>query len=257
MTETMNKRLVLIVGESGMGKSASLQTLRNQERVVYLNCESGKDLPFPNKFFKVNISDPEIIPSIFDVMNPGGEQNANFDTIVIDTLTFMMDMYESVHVIGSANTMAAWGNYNQFFKNLMQQKVTPSDKAVLFLAHTKEEYDEKAMGFKRYVPVKGALKERGIEAFFSIVVAAKRMEMKALEPYIEMQKALPEDQRLLRITEDDEDLGYKHVFQTRPTKQTTGDRIRAPMGLFSKAQTFMDNDSQLLLDHLRHYYNNN
>lgn len=255
MTDNMNKRLVLIAGESGMGKSASLMGLRNPERVVYLNCESGKDLPFPNKFYKINVTDPELIPQIFDVMNPGGDQNANFDTIVIDTLTFMMDMYESVHVIGSSNTMAAWGNYNQFFKNLMQDKVASSDKAVLFLAHTKEEYDEKLMGFKRYVPVKGSLKERGIEAFFSIVVAAKRMEMKQLESYIELQKALPEDQRLLRITEEDEDLGYKHVFQTRPTKQTTGDRIRSPMGLFSKGQTFMDNNAQLLLDHLHRYYN--
>ncbi|MNE86862.1 hypothetical protein D3C80_1839960 [compost metagenome] len=56
------------------------------------------------------------------------------------------------------------------------------------------------------------------------------------------------------ITDEDKELGYKHVFQTRPTKTTTGERIRSPMGMFSRDQTFMDNDAQLLLDHLNRYY---
>jgi site-specific recombinase XerC len=89
------------------------------------------------------------------------------------------------------------------------------------------------------------LKGNGVEAYFSTVVAAKKVDLKTLEAY---------KSDLLTITEEDRELGYKHVFQTRPTKTTTGERIRSPMGMFSRAQTFMDNDCQLLLDHLHEFY---
>ena len=98
---------------------------------------------------------------------------------------------------------------------------------------------------KTSVPIKGSLKNNGIESYFSTVVAAKKMSIKDLSPY---------SSSILNITEDEKDLGYKHVFQTRPTKNTTGERIRSPMGLFTKDQTFMDNDAQLLLDHLTDFY---
>ncbi|TJX17778.1 MAG: hypothetical protein E5W21_35310 [Mesorhizobium sp.] len=61
---------------------------------------------------------------------------------------------------------------------------------------------------------------------------------------------------LLTITDEDRELGFKHVFQTRITKETTGERIRSPMGMFTKEQTFIDNDCQLLLDHLAKFYAN-
>jgi hypothetical protein len=47
-----NDNLVLIVGKSSHGKSASLMGLKNPEGVMYLNCEAGKKLPFPAKFMK-------------------------------------------------------------------------------------------------------------------------------------------------------------------------------------------------------------
>ncbi|MNN50710.1 hypothetical protein D3C81_1653100 [compost metagenome] len=101
------------------------------------------------------------------------------------------------------------------------------------------------MEMKTSVPIKGALKGNGVEAYFSTVVAAKKVELKLLDKY---------QSDLLIITDEDKELGYKHVFQTRPTKTTTGERIRSPMGMFSRDQTFMDNDAQLLLDHLNRYY---
>ena len=36
-----NDHLVLIAGESGTGKSASLVNLKDPQNVMYLNCESG------------------------------------------------------------------------------------------------------------------------------------------------------------------------------------------------------------------------
>ena len=83
------------------------------------------------------------------------------------------------------------------------------------------------------------------EAYFTTVVAAKRVTLKELEKY---------SSGLLTITEDDQELGFKHVFQTRLTKGTTGDRIRAPFGMFSREETYVDNDVQALLDRLDEFY---
>jgi len=116
---------------------------------------------------------------------------------------------------------------------------------VIITAHVKDELDEKAMEIKTSVPIKGSLKNNGVEAYFSTVVAAKKMTLKELAGY---------SSALLNITDEEKDLGYKHVFQTRPTKNTVGERIRSPMGLFDKSQTYMDNDAQTLLDHLTAFY---
>lgn len=241
MTKSQNDQLVLIAGESGTGKSACLMNLPNPERVMYLNCEAGKRLPFRSKFKSFIITDPYQVHEAFDhALN-----NSDFDVIVIDTLTFLMDMYESMYVVNSSNGQQAWGQFAQFFKTLMQEKVASSDKSVIILAHTRTDLDDKAMEMRTAVPIKGALKNNGIEAYFSTVVATKKITLKELEPYAS---------DLLHISDQDIMLGYKHVFQTQLTKTTIGERIRSPMGLFSREQTFMDNDAALLLQHLHDYY---
>lgn len=241
MTQNINDQLMLVAGESGTGKSSSLMNLPNQERVMYLNCESGKRLPFRNKFKSFTITDPIQVLEAFDHAN----NNPDFDVIVLDTLTFLMDMYETQYVLAATDTMKGWSNYGQFFKQLMQDKVASSDKSVIILAHTRSEHDSVNMEMKVNVPIKGALKNNGIEAYFSTVVATKKVSLKDLEPF---------SSDLLNITEQDKMLGFKHVFQTQMTKSTLGERIRSPMGLFTPQQTYTDNDCGMLLKHLEHYY---
>lgn len=238
---SVNDHLVLISGESGTGKSACLMNLPNHERVMYLNCESGKRLPFRNQFKQFVITDPYEVHDGFDF----AQNNPDFDIIVVDTLTFMMDMFESQYVLPAADTQKAWGDYQQFFKRLMQEKVAASDKAVIFLGHTRAEYDPKALEMKVAVPIKGALKNNGIESYFSTVVSTKKIDLKDLEDF---------ESDLLHITPQDEAVGYKHVFQTQITKETIGERIRSPMGMFSQKETYMDNDAALLLTRLEEYY---
>lgn len=245
MTDPVNEQLILISGESASGKSASLRNIRNQERWIYLNCESGKRLPFRNNFQSFTIVDPYQIFDAFTETAPGGSLHDQIDGIVIDTITFMMDMFESVHVIPSSDTQRAWGAYQQFWKKLMQEYVASSDKSVICLGHTRSDYDEGAMAMRTAVPVKGALKNNGLESYFSTVVSTKKVPVKELEKY---------GSDLLNIEEEDQILGYKHVFQTQLTKETVGERIRSPMGMFTRAQTYMDNDAQLLLDHLANFY---
>ena len=235
-------QLVLIVGYSTQGKSASLRNIRNQERWVYLNTESGKRLPFKNKFNRINITDPMDVIAFMDECIENKDQ---VDGIIIDSMTFLMDMFESLYVIGSANTMAGWSAYQQFFKTVMQQKVAAFGKPVIIIAHVKDELDEKNQEMKTAVPIKGALKNQGVEAYFTTVVAAKKIPVKELEKY---------GSKMLVITDEERELGYKHVFQTRITKGTTGERIRSPMGMFERSETYIDNDAQVLLDHLTEFY---
>lgn len=241
-----NTQLALVSGESGTGKSASLMNLRNQERWMYLNCEAGKRLPFRNRFNEFRISDPYEVHEGFDAATEGGELADDIDGVIIDTSTYLMDMFETQYVVRSTNTMQGWSDFNQFWKTLLQEKVVLIDKPVLILAHTKSVYNEKTLDFNVQVPVKGALQNNGIESYFSTVVSTKKISLKDLKEY---------KNSLLTITEEDEMLGYKHVFQTRLTKDTIGERIRSPIGLFSRDETFINNDCQLLLDRLNEFYN--
>lgn len=242
MSET-NDQLVLICGYSTTGKSASLRNIPNQEKWMYLNTEAGKRLPFKNKFQNFRIEDPYQVIEAFDFATGNDE----VDGIIIDSITFLMDMYETMYVLSAANTMKAWGDFSQFFKTIMQQKVTAFGKPVVITAHVLDVLDEKAKEMKTSVPIKGSLKNNGIEAYFSTVVAAKRISIKDLEAY---------KSSLLNITDEERELGYKHVFQTRPTKTTVGERLRSPMGMFTKEQTYMDNDAAVLLHHLHEFYSN-
>lgn len=127
----------------------------------------------------------------------------------------------------------------------MQQYVSQSTKAVIFTAHTKTTYNESALAMETKVPIKGSLANQGIEAYFSCVLATKKVKIKDLEGY---------ENGLLTITDRERALGFKHVFQTNVTATTVQERIRSPMGLFSDAETFIDNDIALVIKRLQDYY---
>lgn len=240
-----NNQLVLISGQSGAGKSASLRNIRDQQRWGYMNCEAGKRLPFKNTFKSAVVTDPYQVWGTFDYAIAHPDE---FDGLIIDTSTFLMDMFETQYIINSADTQKGWSNYAQFWKTLMQEKVAEwgkLKKATLILAHTRSELNEAAMQMEVSVPVKGALKNQGIEAYFSTVVSPKKIQVMELEKF---------KNSMLNIDDEDRELGFKHVFQTRITKGTTGERIRSPMGLFKKEETYIDSDAQVLLDHLKAYY---
>ena len=241
MTQQVNDHLLLICGKSATGKSASLMNLENPQGVMYFNCESGKKLPFKTKFKEFTISDPLDVYAGF----LKAEEMPEIHTIVVDSLSLLMEMFESVYVVGSANTMAQWGAYSQYFKNLMQQYVAKSTKNVIFTAHTVDSLNESEMVMETKIPVKGSLKGVSLEAYFSVIVYAKKVGLKALKDF---------KTDLLVITPEEEALGYKHVYQCRLTKETVNERIRGPMGMFSQQETYTDNDAQKLINRLQEYY---
>lgn len=236
-----NRNLVLIGGKSAAGKTASLRNLKDPKGVLYLNCEAGKELPFAGGFRVKTITHPSQVPAIFTK----AEDTPAIHTIVIDSLTYLMDMYESQLVLPAANGMKAWGDYAQFFKNMMQQQVAASRLNIIFLAHTSDVLNEGDMIMETMVKVKGSLMNQGIESYFNNVITAKKIPLTELEG---------QESSMLNITEEEEMLGFKYVFQTRLTKKTVNERIRGPLAMWSTKEVFIDNDLQMVLDHLHTYY---
>jgi len=239
-----NTNLVLIGGKSATGKSACLADIRLPEGVMYLNCENNKRLPFKSKFNEYTVTDPMQVYEAFT----HAETQANIHTIVIDSLTYLMDMYESLYVLPHAGTkkgMSAWGEYAQFLKQLMSQYVATSTKNIVFLAHTSDVINEADMINETLVKVKGSLMNQGVESFFSTVVSSKKVPTSKLDGF---------KSPYLNFTEEEEMLGFKYVFQTRLTKDTVNERMRSPMGMWDVKETFIDNNVQHIFDRLHDYY---
>ncbi len=237
----MNNNLVLLCGKSATGKSASLQMLKNPEGVMYLNCENNKKLPFKSKFKEFTITDPTDVPDAIDSV----QDNDKIHTIVIDSLTYLMDMFESTKVLTSTNTMKAWGQYAQFMKNMMAQNVANSNKNIIFIAHTSDIFNESEMVNETMVKVKGSLMNTGVESYFSTVIACKKVPLKNLEDYKSPMLSYNDEEKLLE---------YKYVYQTKLTKDTVNERIRSPMRMWDTQETFIDNNLQHILDRLHEYY---
>ena len=249
----MNNHLVLIGGLSGTGKSTSLMGIENQERWAYMNCEAGKKLPFRSKFKEAVVTNPDQVPDSISQITG----NENFDGGIVDSLSFLMEMYESQRVLTSSNTMQEWSNYAQFFKNMMQGPVAKSDKTIIFTTHVDDIFDDEGNRSSQAV-VKGSLKKLSIESFFSCVVATKAIKVTQLEKELTDMGYKPDENGnwndLLTITPKERRLNLKYVFQTDKTAKTLHERIRSPLGLFEENELYIDNNVQFLHNRLNEYY---
>jgi hypothetical protein len=127
----VNDQMALISGKSGTGKSLSLRNIPDQDKWFYLNTEAGKRLPFKNDFQNFRIEQPYQVHEAFAHFTDNDDIHGG----IVDSVTFMMDMFETQFIYGNANTQKAWGDYQQFFKKLMQELVVRFSKPVLMTAH--------------------------------------------------------------------------------------------------------------------------
>lgn len=238
-----NKNIVLIVGKSTTGKSTSLMGLENQEGVMFLNCEANKELPFPHKFQSYTITDPMQVLEAFD----HAETDPNIHTIVIDSLTFLMDMFETMYVQTATDTRTAWGEYLQFYNILTQQKMASSTKRIAVIAHTADVLNETDNVREVRVKVKGAIMNKGVEASFTTILATKKAPIEKIGDY--------ENDLLQPVGEGyTDDQGYRHVFQTNPTKETVNETMRTPLMMFNKKETFIDNNLENVFKRIESFY---
>ena len=235
-----NDHLILVCGKSATGKSASLMDMDKPEGVMYLNCENGKKLPFKSAFKELIVVDPDQVYQAFTE----AEAMPEIHTIIIDSLTYLMDMYEGTKVLNAANSMKAWGDYAQFWKILMSQVVAVSTKNVVFMAHTSDVLNEAEMINETLVKVKGSLMNQGIESYFTNVISTKKLPLSKIK----------DKNSLFTTTPLEEQLGFKYVFQTSLTKETVNERIRSPMGMWKTDETYINNNLQNVIDRLHEYY---
>lgn len=100
----MANHLVMICGFPASGKSSSLMYLQNPEGVLYIGTESNKPLPFPDKFKKIKngLENPNQIFDLFASI----EENPDIHTIVIDSINFLMDMFETMNIYRAKDSRA-------------------------------------------------------------------------------------------------------------------------------------------------------
>jgi hypothetical protein len=237
---SQNKHIVLIMGKPNTGKSTSLMNLHNQDKMVYLNTDL-KDLPFKNKFVKnVEVSDAlDVLQYIGEI-----EQSPQVEGAVIDTITFLMSMYERQYVNNAVNGQKAWGDYGNFYKEFIHL-IKSGTKDYAILAHEDSFLNEQSMQMESRVPVKGSVGRIGVEADFTTILSTKQIPIKKLEGITNA---------LLHITDAEREDGVKYVFVTRVTKESIGEKMRSAIGLWSRDELYIDNDLNQVFQRLREYY---
>ena len=77
------------------------------------------------------------------------------------------------------------------------------------------------------------------------MIATKKVPLKILKDF---------KNKYLNITPEDEVLGYKHVFQTRLTKESVSERLRGPMGMWDQQETYIDNNIAYVMERINEFY---
>jgi hypothetical protein len=218
-----NRNMIMIASKPATGKTASLRNM-DKEKTVYLNID-GKRVPFPKEFkHSVQIDDIQtLLPTLQQI-----EDSEEVEFVVIDTLNFAMDMFETQLVVTARDTQKAWGEYGQFYKRLIAG-IKASKKKWVVLAHNKDIYNEDEMAIETKVPVAGKIGARGVEADFETILNSVKIK-------------------------DDSPKGFSYKFQTQLTKDTLNLNIRHPMGMWSDEELYIDNDITLVFDKIEEYY---
>lgn len=239
---SQNKNIVLIMGKPNTGKTSSLRNL-NQESMVYLNTDL-KETPFRDKFLSsVEVSDAQDILAYIQQI----EEEPAATGAVLDTLTFLMAMYERQYVVPFAGTktgQSAWGDYGNFYREFIHA-IKAGTKDYAILAHEETTLNEQAMSMESRVPIKGAVGKVGVEADFTTILTTMQIPVSKLEKH---------ENDLLTITDAEKEDGVKYVFCTRVTKETAGSKMRSAMGLWDRSELYIDNDLDLVFKRLREYY---
>ena len=82
-----------------------------------LNCDL-KELPFKSKFaVNVEVSDAYAVLDYIDEI----EQQPGVEGGVLDTITFLMSMFERQYVNTAKDTQKAWGQYGNFYRDLIHR----------------------------------------------------------------------------------------------------------------------------------------
>ena len=135
-----NNKIVLVMGPPSTGKTTSLLKMANTPGVVYINTDL-KAVPF--KITKggmkhIEVSDPMDIHRAIEQI----EGMDDVHTVVLDTVTYLMEQYESQYVQTSDDTRAAWGGYSNFYRTFMHE-IKAGTKNYIILSHQASDFNER------------------------------------------------------------------------------------------------------------------
>lgn len=235
-----NNLVIAVCGLAGNGKSTSLESIPNQNSWLYLNCETNKPLPFSHNFKEVVITNP----SQLSKMIKSGADNPKCEGIIIDTFTSALDMQEMYAKKTAEDKYKIWDMYRDYILNLFQGSIANCNKPIIFLCHVEMAKDIKGRS-KLAISVKGSTSNRGIESYFTNIVYADYVELDELDEY---------ENSMLTINEDEKIDDGKYVFQTRKTAMGVGLNIRQSKNLWSRNETYIDNNIMHVINKLKAYY---
>ncbi len=212
-------RGIVVMGESGSGKTTAMRTL-NPDETYYIDCD-GKGLSWKGwreqynadkkNYYRTTVQD-----TIQKLMQNINDKAPNIHNIVIDTINSVM--------IADERRRMAEKNYDKWadlawsvYDICIMASELRDDLNVIVLAHVQTDIDDNTgERFTRILTNGKKLNKIGLEKYFTTVLLAKKS-------------------------------GDKYVFETQTNKNT----CKTPMGAFEQAE--IPNDMQAALDVLKDY----
>lgn len=151
--------IVLIIGDSGTGKSASLRNFKPDE-VLVINC-AGKPLPFKNHFEQVTPGFETLTKDVQKAL-----QTTDKKVVVIDDAQYIMSFQYMRRI--KENGWDKWNDIQgDFFNVIKDAKNLPGDVVVYFLSHLQRD----DAGHEKVKTMGKMLDEKiTIEGLFTIVL---------------------------------------------------------------------------------------
>lgn len=231
--------LVVIIGDSGTGKSSLLETLP-PERTVIINTEN-KPLPMENftQFKNFYITDWKALTNILDKLNTP-EMTEKYDFVVLDSFTSMTEMVlryaEKVYT-----GWDVWGKYNDMIADgIFKMKKLNLQCFVIALPEQKaEQFGET----KSYARVKGKdLKFGYLEKEVAIVLFT--------EPeYAEQDMKTYTNKNGKTFVDVEEGDMIESYMRYKPSKKNSA---KAPSNMFTGK---LSNDGLMIANKIKEYYN--
>jgi hypothetical protein len=236
----INKRIVLIVGEERTGKSRSLKTLRDPKTIAYANCDC-KDLTFKDDFsYHEQFTDPADLMDFIDAV----EDDEDIETIIIDTITYLMRSFKIHHIDKAVDGRNGWGLLQKYYNALML-KLKATHLNVIIIGHVYEYTDESTGAIKSKMDFQGSIARSPIGDFTTVLESKSHIVTKKLLKLA--NDTLTFDELAMRD-------GIKYTFLTRRTKAYSQSLVRSADDLWKTDQLFIDNDIQIVIDRLEEYY---
>lgn len=245
MSDLHNPKIILVLAPATSGKTFCLRNIgqfcKEGNKAFHINCDR-KPLPFRPKGIvsKAPSSAMDVLAFIDQA-----EASEKVDVIVIDTVTQLGTDYVAENVVTADDTRKAWGDYKSFLDNLMT-KIKSGKKIYVVLAHEDSVLDEDTGIVTRRAPFQGGFSKIGLEAHFTNIIGCAVVKPSKVDPKIASD--------LYTVNEDEKLDDMKYVFQTRKTAGTMGVAYRAPMGMWERNETYIDNDIAHVLHRIDEYY---